>query len=216
MQTVQVKASVLKLRSGPGQHFPLIDRLPRGMVLDWLGASPDFRWLELRRIARDGALTGWASAAYLSALPGDGSASTSDAPAWLAAATRELGVREHLREADNPRIVEYHRATSLRATGDEVPWCSSFVNWCMRQAGIDGTGSAAARSWLAWGQRLTEPRSGCVTVLRRGSNPAQGHVAFFLLSRGSTLDLLGGNQGNQVKIQAYPAMQVLGYRWPRP
>ncbi|HEX5760734.1 MAG TPA: TIGR02594 family protein [Thermoanaerobaculia bacterium] len=74
--------------------------------------------------------------------------------------------------ADNPRIVEYHRTTSLRATDDEVPWCSAFVNWCMREAGLRGTGSAAARSWLTWGSRLATPRRGCVTVLRRGTNPA--------------------------------------------
>jgi len=212
MLNVQVEASVLNFRRGPGQGFPVIARLPRGTVLEWLGASPNLQWLELRRSAHDGALKGWAATRFLSALPADGPA-TAALPAWLIAAVRELGVRKHPREADNPRILEYHRTTTLRATDDEVPWCSAFVNWCLRQARVAGTNSAAARSWLGWGQPLVNPRRGCVAVLRRGTNPAQGHVGFFLQSRGAVVDLLGGNQGNQVRVQTYSVTQLLGYRW---
>ena len=208
-----VQASVLNFRRGPGQHFPVIARLPRGTALEWLCASPDLKWLKLRHRARDGTRRGWAATRFLSTLPADGPASAA-LPAWLLAAVRELGVREHPREAGNPRILEYHRTTTLRATDDEVPWCSAFVNWCLRQAGVPGTSSAAARSWITWGQRLVNPRRGCVTVLRRGTNPAQGHVGFFLQSRGAVVDLLGGNQGNQVRVQTYSMTQVLGFRWP--
>ncbi|KKK66354.1 hypothetical protein LCGC14_2964930, partial [marine sediment metagenome] len=40
------------------------------------------------------------------------------------------------------------------ASEDETPWCSSFVNFCVCEAGynpIKETGSARARSWLSWG-----------------------------------------------------------------
>lgn len=74
-------------------------------------------------------------------------------PTWMVIAERELasGVRERPGAEHNPRIVEYHSATLLRATTDEVPWCSSFANWCLLQVFETGTWSAAARSWLAWG-----------------------------------------------------------------
>ena len=139
-------------------------------------------------------------------------------PEWMQVAERELarGVRELPGPADNPRIVEYHAATSFRATDDEVPWCSSFVNWCLQQTGREGTRSAAARSWLYYGTALDAPEYGCIVVLARGTNPAQGHVAFYTDTRpDGHLLLLGGNQSDAVSIAAYPSDRLLAYRWPR-
>lgn len=101
-------------------------------------------------------------------------------PAWLAIAHREMdtGIDEIRGGADNPRIVEYHQTTSLKASDDETAWCSSFVNWSMVQSGIAGTNSALARSWLDWGQVLERPERGAVTVFRRDGGPTRGHVAF--------------------------------------
>jgi uncharacterized protein (TIGR02594 family) len=84
----------------------------------------------------------------------------------------------------------------------------------MKQAGIVGTGSAAARSWLNWGKTLDSPRNGCVAVLRRGNNPNNGHVAFYVGDGNSNIRLLGGNQGDQVKVSAFPKTMLLSYRWP--
>ena len=63
-------------------------------------------------------------------------------PLWLEIAEREMetGVEEGPQEEDNPRILEYHSTTTLHADEDSVPWCSSFVNWCMTEAGYQGTG----------------------------------------------------------------------------
>jgi uncharacterized protein (TIGR02594 family) len=85
---------------------------------------------------------------------------------WMAVARGEIGQVER-RGGENPRIVAYHATTALAAREDEVPWCSSFVNWVMERAGYRGTGSAAASSWLRWGVELEAPRPGCVTVLKR-------------------------------------------------
>lgn len=133
---------------------------------------------------------------------------------WLDIARAELGQRGKPGPEHNPRIIQYHRATTLQATSDEVPWCSSFANWCMERAGIRGTRSAAARSWLKWGRELKEPRRGCVVVLRRGRNPAAGHVGFYMGERKGRIILLGGNQGNRVCTVSFPARDLLGYRWP--
>jgi len=141
---------------------------------------------------------------------------TNNSP-WLAIAEKEIGVHEFPGPADNPRIVEYHSATSYGARDDEVAWCSSFVNWCMREAGISRTGSAAARSWLNWGNLLPEPRKGCVVILRRGDNNWQGHVGFCTSEgdpAGPYIYVLGGNQGDAVSVSPFPKTRVLGYRWP--
>lgn len=138
--------------------------------------------------------------------------STED-PEWLKIARKELGTAEIEGARDNARIVEYHQATSLKATEDETPWCASFVNWALNKAVIAGTGSAMARSFLHWGRALVAPRLGCIVVFARGKYP-QGRVAFYLGREGNSIKVLGGNQGNRVSIANYPAAQVLGYRWP--
>ena len=136
---------------------------------------------------------------------------------WLEIARGEIGVKEIAGELANPRILEYLRSTSLGAWGqgrDETAWCSAFVNWCVVQAGIEGTGSAMARSWLGWGVECA-PEPGCIVVLKRGKPPS-GHVGFLDEWSGpdNTIRLLGGNQQNAVNVTTYPTSRVLGYRWP--
>jgi uncharacterized protein (TIGR02594 family) len=151
--------------------------------------------------------------------------STSGAPLWMEIAEAELGIHENsLPGQHNKRIIEYHAATTLQAREDEVPWCASFVNWVMKQVGQTGTGSALAKSWLNWGQPLTTPRPGAITVIKKkvaGSDQATGsstgfHVAFYVSSTPSHIQLLGGNQGDSVKFSNFPLAlyDIKGYRWP--
>ncbi len=137
-------------------------------------------------------------------------------PGYLTARSEmETGVQEIKGAEDNPRIVEYHKATSLKAGNDETAWCSAFVNWCMLTAGIARTDKANARSWLDWGVPLTEPQEGCVVVFKRGSEAWQGHVGFFVGFQGDQVLCLGGNQGNEINISGYSKSRVLGYRWAK-
>lgn len=143
-------------------------------------------------------------------------------PEWLKIAEGEIGQHE-VRGGENPRIIAYHAATTLGAKEDEVPWCSSFVNWCMKQSGIQGTGSAAAISWASWGVRLTEPRVGCITVIRqrkKGQDQATGsssgnHVGFFNKIENGRIFLTGGNQSDSVKVSSFglASYDVIAYRW---
>lgn len=143
-------------------------------------------------------------------------------PPWFAIALRESGVREIAGPGMNPRIQAYYTATDLgRVTDDAIPWCSAFANWCMREAGVRGTGKANARSWLSWGIPMIEPKIGCVCVFSRPPNPASGHVAFYageVARKGLPSDILvlGGNQGDQVRAAPYARARLLGYRWPGP
>lgn len=127
-------------------------------------------------------------------------------------AKAEIGVKE-VEDGENPRIIEYHAATYLKASDDETPWCSSFMNWCMQKAGGQGTKNAMARSWLGWGKLISEPKEGDTVIFSspmRG--PQAGHVAFFVKDKGSMVEVLGGNQSNRVSITDYPKALVLGYR----
>jgi uncharacterized protein (TIGR02594 family) len=133
---------------------------------------------------------------------------------WLQIAHSQLGVREASGSRNNPIIVAYHR-TAIGGVADSVPWCASFVNWCVKKANINGTNKGNARSWLDWGRKISKPVPGCVVVFWR-SSPAswKGHVGFYVGDAASYVKVLGGNQGNAVTISTYPKSRVLGYRWP--
>jgi len=124
----------------------------------------------------------------------------------------EIGTEEIEGPEAEDRIIEYHAHTTLKATSDEVSWCSSFVNFCVDKSGGKGTHSAAARSWLQWGQEIEDPEEGCIVVLKRGKEPWQGHVGFYAGENKELVRVLGGNQKNMVCYSWFPKTQVLGYR----
>lgn len=140
---------------------------------------------------------------------------------WMDIAKQEIGQRGIIGVQNNPHIVSYHATTTFRATNDETAWCSSFVNWCLKQVNITGTNSAAAASWMRWGQS-THARGGAITVIHNlqaanSSLTASGnHVGFLIQETGTHYLLLGGNQSNQVKISSFPksSWQLKGFRWP--
>lgn len=154
----------------------------------------------------------------------DLSPSTGGAP-WYDIAVAEIGVKELAGPAmNNKRILEYHKTTSLNVKNDEVPWCSSFVNWVMIQAGIEGTNNALAKSWVTWGQATKVPSKGDVIVIKKKnetSDAATGsysgyHVGFFVEANIAAIVILGGNQRDQVKESAFPRQkyEVVAYRRP--
>lgn len=114
---------------------------------------------------------------------------------------------------NNRKIQEYLATVGLPNDPDETPWCSAFVNWVLKKAGMSGTNNAAARSWLKWGKPTTKPQPFDIVVFWRGEPTGwQGHVAFYISSTPTTIKVLGGNQGNKVSIAEYPKSRLLGYR----
>lgn len=137
-------------------------------------------------------------------------------PEWITIAKGEVGVKGITApNLDSDDVLKYHKSAG-GASNDEVPWCSSFTNWVMQEAGYNGTQSKAARSWLSWNESYsTKPRYGAITVLWRGTpNSPNGHVGFLLEWDDKYVWLLGGNQSNSVKISKYPRSKVLDFRWP--
>ncbi|HVK99352.1 MAG TPA: TIGR02594 family protein [Dongiaceae bacterium] len=140
---------------------------------------------------------------------------------WMKIAQREIGEREIAGSQHNPQILRYHASTSLKATTDETAWCSSFVNWVLKEAKITGTNSAAAASWISWGAQ-TSAKSGAITVIRNAAaansslTVSGNHVGFLVKETATHYLLLGGNQSNQVKVSSFPkkSWALRGFRWP--
>lgn len=135
-------------------------------------------------------------------------------PPWLPIALQEVGVKETPGAGTTTRISQYLQTCHLPATTtDETPWCSAFVNWCIQQAGFQGTQSASARSWQHWGMPANSPILGSIAVLWRDDPlSGKGHVGFFIKRDATHVWLLGGNQGNGVCIAPYELKRLLDYR----
>jgi uncharacterized protein (TIGR02594 family) len=212
-------AWVLNLREGPSRYSTPIGFLVKDEIVTLLDKSPDLYWYQVQTTENQ---VGWASHKFLVLIT---LAEDSEEPAypvepndppWLEIAIQEIGTKEIPGATHNPRIVEYHRSTTLNpayASRDETHWCSSFVNWCVEKANYEGTDSALARSWLKWGKKQEVPRRGCVTVFSRPGSAYAGHVGFYIGETPTRIKLLGGNQNDEVNISYYQKNRLLGFRW---
>lgn len=135
-------------------------------------------------------------------------------PGWMIVALEELGVHEIAGLVNTERILEYHSHTLLRATTDEVPWCSAFLCFCIDKTGRTSTKSAAALSWRAFG--LTALLGyGVIVVLSRGIvGSGAAHVGFCVDYNDTHVWLLCGNQGDAVRIAKFPRVRILDVRLP--
>ena len=126
----------------------------------------------------------------------------------------EFGEKGISGTSHNSRILTYFRAPGFKQIkDDETAWCAAFVAWCFWKAGLVGTGSLMARSYLKFGKRTLVPKLGDLVVFWRGEKEgAFGHVAFFVKETKDLVYVLGGNQANAVNIAAFPKSQVLDYR----
>src|SRR5690554_3236707 len=134
----------------------------------------------------------------------------------LKIAFNELGTEEIPGDNHNPEILKYSQEIGIDGiTTDEIPWCSSFVNWVAWKCGLQYSGKPNARSWLNIGKQVLSPEPGDIVVFWRESPQSwMGHVGFFLgmSPDGSRVYCLGGNQGNRVSVSAYRTNTVLSYR----
>jgi uncharacterized protein (TIGR02594 family) len=138
-------------------------------------------------------------------------------PAWLQEALKDLGTKEQPGPGNNPDVVRYYAESGNPGVKDDsVAWCAAFTGSMLARAGLQGTRSLAARSYLNYGRKLptTNIPRGAIVVFRRGSSSWQGHVAFCLRDLGSRIEVIGGNQSDAVTITTYPKSALLGARWP--
>lgn len=130
---------------------------------------------------------------------------------WMKIAYAEVGVSEQTNPA---RILEYHQATSYRASDVKTAWCSSFACWVLKKAGKKTTYSAWARDWLDYGVKC-EPKKGCVMIFERNGIGGDSHVGFYTGHKTETgYILLSGNTGDAVVIKEFPKERLLGCRFP--
>lgn len=133
----------------------------------------------------------------------------------LLKALTQFGVREVAGvDNNNPEILKYFKEIGQSwVKNDEMAWCSAFINWCAKASGYEYTGALNARSWLAVGRISDKPEMGDIVILWRESKQSwKGHVGILIKELEDSVLILGGNQGNEVSIKAYPKERVLSIR----
>ena len=138
-------------------------------------------------------------------------------------AQRFVGMKEVSGAASNPMILAMLRLDNSWPTGDEVPWCSAFVNYVAWLLRLPRSKDLRARSWLRVGVPVMLRESAPaydVVILKRGTGTqpgpdvldAPGHVGFYGGVEGGSVLILGGNQGDSVSLEAFNVEDVLGAR----
>lgn len=138
-------------------------------------------------------------------------------------AQRFIGIEEVPGKTSNSHILAMLRLDQKWPRGDEVPWCSAFMNYIAWLLRLPRSKSLRARSWLEIGHSVTieEAEIGFdVVILKRGSGKqpgpdvinAPGHVGLFGGVEGNKIHILGGNQSNSVNVSRYALGRLLGIR----
>ena len=133
----------------------------------------------------------------------------------LVEAFKMYGVAEVVGAKDNPEVIKLFDELYFdgKVLKDETAWCAAFANTILKRAGLPYQKTLNARSFLTLGKQVQDPQLGDIVVLWRESrNSWKGHVGFYINQTEKHIYILGGNQGNQVKISAYPKHRLLQYR----
>jgi len=137
-------------------------------------------------------------------------------PAWYRIAQSYIGTKEVPGSRSNPIIMGWAARVGGWVKsffkGDDIPWCALFVNNCLLEAGIKGTGqSLAALDFAKWG--VVGPLTpGAILVFKR---PGGGHVGFYVGEKiDGTLRVLGGNQSDSVSETWIDKGRLVAVRWP--
>ena len=135
-------------------------------------------------------------------------------PDWIESARKHIGLKEFKGSKHNPTIVSWLVKLNAWWREDETPWCGVFVGAIMKDSGCDiPKAYYRAREWEKWGVGIKAPAVGCVVTFTRQGG---GHVGFVVgQDKAGNLLVLGGNQGDEVNIRAFPVDRATSFRWPR-
>lgn len=101
---------------------------------------------------------------------------------------------------------------SIGVNPRRTPWCGAFVGSVAKRAGKRvPSGHLRALNWRGVGRAVTlkNARKGDVVVVRTKYGH---HVGFYSSVKNGRVQLLGGNQSNQVKISNYRIRSIVSIR----
>lgn len=142
---------------------------------------------------------------------------TAPLPPIVEQALKFYGTQEKPGPGSNPTILNWAKSLGPKAVGinytdDDTAWCGLFMAYCASQAGfVIPAIPVRARSWLYFGQQVTNPGFGDVLVFDRQGG---GHVTSYIAEDSVSYHCLGGNQRNMVNIVPIEKNRLAGARRP--
>lgn len=136
---------------------------------------------------------------------------------WMKLARSYIGLEEIKGQRHNPTIIQwldemgsFQKEAKAWWRDDETPWCGLFVGYIMGKSG-----RFVIKEWyraIEWSKagltQLDGPAYGCIAVL-------PNHVGFVAGEDAKgNLILLGGNQGDAVRLSPFKRSSIIGYYWP--
>jgi uncharacterized protein (TIGR02594 family) len=118
---------------------------------------------------------------------------------WMDVAIREARQWAGSDEKVITKTDNYHRELSLSGQLNTVPWCASFVNFSLKEAGYPFEKSASSQFPVRSKKfiKIERPVYGALMVWKKGS---EGHIAFAYAkdSVSGEVIALGGNQNDRI------------------
>jgi len=133
-------------------------------------------------------------------------------PKVLVEAIKLLGTKEIHGTEHNPVILGWAKELGLESTykTDEIPWCGLFVAICVKRAEfVPVTSPLWARAWSGFGTQQSIAMLGDVLVFSREGG---GHVGLYVGQDDTCYHVLGGNQGDQVKVSRIQMNRCISIR----
>lgn len=121
-------------------------------------------------------------------------------PQLLVQAVNLIGIKEVVGPVHNPVIIGWAKELGLGNIykSDEIAWCGLFIAFCCKKANIEVVKDPLwALNWAKWGVESKEPMLGDILTFKRDGG---GHVGIYIGEDETAYHVLGGNQGNMVKI----------------
>lgn len=142
-------------------------------------------------------------------------------PNTIRFALQEYGVKEVVGRGSNKTIIAWRDELNQAGvpisgfSDDDIAWCGLFaaIIAYRRMLKPDEVVKSPlwARNWSSYGVKSPAPGLGDILVFERGNG---GHVGFYVGEDDSCYHVLGGNQGDQVKISRIAKSRLLAARRP--
>jgi uncharacterized protein (TIGR02594 family) len=140
-------------------------------------------------------------------------------PIWMREARRFMGLTEIPGPKSNPTILGWAEALGGWIAGyyrnDDTAWCGLFMAHCvgavLPQEKLPAN-PLGALEWNKFGSALSAPVPGAILVFSRTGG---GHVGLYVGEDDANYVVLGGNQGNKVKLSLVEKSRCVGIRWPK-
>jgi uncharacterized protein (TIGR02594 family) len=144
-------------------------------------------------------------------------AASPEAP-WMAKALEQAKFWHGQTEDVITKTINYHKEVggNLKSlVGNSNPWCASFVNWCLMQAGYAKTATPMDSQSFRWSKsfvKIDQPVFGAVAVYKHTKG---GHAAFvYARTKDGRPILLGGNQSDAINFGTQNAKELKGFFVP--